>query len=438
MLKFLIIISLLVLALQNCKRNPNGGKTVEVNINLSVEETGVTESWLKIEIDHPAAVKSVSLLRNDSTVTQFSAQKDTLLMDENLEPNRTYVYQVSLLLSDGEKQKSAKAETLTMDTTSHNFTWETFEFGGGSYSCFSDVAIISPDNIWAVGEIHTEDTDQWNEDSTEWIDSYNAAHWDGDKWELKRITVNFRGSLITPPLDGVFAFSPTDIWFVGSLPIYGDGVDWEIFDVRQITGSDLSLTKMWGTSSNDMYFIGRSGSIAHYNGLNWRKISSGTDLDFYSIYGDYNDQTNSWEVIALASDIFHSRERVIIKIENSRALPISSYPMSWSMSGLWFIANKKYYVTGNGIYQKKNLEEESWKELMNFSPYYIYEILGTGLNDIFTLGACQEIMHFNGLTWSRVRPISCEGSYAGISIQDNIIAIAGSYRGKGTILVGNR
>jgi hypothetical protein len=424
--------------LQNCKRNPNGGKTVEVNINLSVEETGVTESWLKIEIDHPAAVKSVSLLRNDSTVTQFSAQKDTLLMDENLEPNRTYVYQVSLLLSDGEKQKSAKAETLTMDTTSHNFTWETFEFGGGSYSCFSDVAIISPDNIWAVGEIHTEDTDQWNEDSTEWIDSYNAAHWDGDKWELKRITVNFRGSLITPPLDGVFAFSPTDIWFVGSLPIYGDGVDWEIFDVRQITGSDLSLTKMWGTSSNDMYFIGRSGSIAHYNGLNWRKISSGTDLDFYSIYGDYNDQTNSWEVIALASDIFHSRERVIIKIENSRALPISSYPMSWSMSGLWFIANKKYYVTGNGIYQKKNLEEESWKELMNFSPYYIYEILGTGLNDIFTLGACQEIMHFNGLTWSRVRPISCEGSYAGISIQDNIIAIAGSYRGKGTILVGNR
>jgi hypothetical protein len=426
------------LALQNCKRNPNGGKTVEVNINLSVEETGVTESWLKIEIDHPAAVKSVSLLRNDSTVTQFSAQKDTLLMDENLEPNRTYVYQVSLLLSDGEKQKSAKAETLTMDTTSHNFTWETFEFGGGSYSCFSDVAIISPDNIWAVGEIHTEDTDQWNEDSTEWIDSYNAAHWDGEKWELKRITVNFRGSLITPPLDGVFAFSPTDIWFVGSLPIYGDGVDWEIFDVRQITGSDLSLTKMWGTSSNDMYFIGRSGSIAHYNGLNWRKISSGTDLDFYSIYGDYNDQTNSWEVIALASDIFHSRERVIIKIENSRALPISSYPMSWSMSGLWFIANKKYYVTGNGIYQKKNLEEESWKELMNFSPYYIYEILGTGLNDIFTLGACQEIMHFNGLTWSRVRPISCEGSYAGISIQDNIIAIAGSYRGKGTILVGNR
>jgi hypothetical protein len=438
MLKFLIIIGLLVLALQNCKRNPNGGKTVEVNINLSVEETGVTESWLKIEIDHPAAVKSVSLLRNDSTVTQFSAQKDTLLMDENLEPNRTYVYQVSLLLSDGEKQKSAKAETLTMDTTSHNFTWETFEFGGGSYSCFSDVAIISPDNIWAVGEIHTEDTDQWNEDSTEWIDSYNAAHWDGEKWELKRITVNFRGSLITPPLDGVFAFSPTDIWFVGSLPIYGDGVDWEIFDVRQITGSDLSLTKMWGTSSNDMYFIGRSGSIAHYNGLNWRKISSGTDLDFYSIYGDYNDQTNSWEVIALASDIFHSRERVIIKIENSRALPISSYPMSWSMSGLWFIANKKYYVTGNGIYQKKNLEEESWKELMNFSPYYIYEILGTGLNDIFTLGACQEIMHFNGLTWSRVRPISCEGSYAGISIQDNIIAIAGSYRGKGTILVGNR
>jgi hypothetical protein len=366
-------------------------------------------------------------------------------MDENLEPNRTYVYQVSLLLSDGEKQKSAKAETLTMDTTSHNFTWETFEFGGGSYSCFSDVAIISPDNIWAVGEIHTEDTDQWNEDSTEWIDSYNAAHWDGEKWELKRILYPIdadkpNGYKSANEIRAVFMFNNNDLVFVASTQFaYMDSENNYTVQTIGFKWEDrFTINAIWGTSSNDFYVVGSGGNIAHYNGLNWRKISSGTDLDFYSIYGDYNDQTNSWEVIALASDIFHSRERVIIKIENSRALPISSYPMSWSMSGLWFIANKKYYVTGNGIYQKKNLEEESWKELMNFSPYYIYEILGTGLNDIFTLGACQEIMHFNGLTWSRVRPISCEGSYAGISIQDNIIAIAGSYRGKGTILVGNR
>jgi len=45
-----------------------------------------------------------------------------------------------------------------MDTTSHNFTWQTWTFGEHSSSRLYDVAIINENNIWAVGEIYMKDS----------------------------------------------------------------------------------------------------------------------------------------------------------------------------------------------------------------------------------------------------------------------------------------
>src|SRR5690606_5158442 len=53
------------------------------------------------------------------------------------------------------------------------------------------------------------------------------------------------------------------------------------------TGAEGS-NKIWGTSSNDIYFVGRNGSIVHYNGSpgadGWTKIESGTDLSLSDIW----------------------------------------------------------------------------------------------------------------------------------------------------------
>ncbi len=83
------------------------------------------------------------------------------------------------------------------------------------------------------------------------------------------------------PLTGIFAFSSNDIWMVGSLPIHGDGQNWIMYDVRSTVDPSLSLSKAWGSSTNDMYFVGNSGSIAHYQNGQWSRIESGTD--YYNI-----------------------------------------------------------------------------------------------------------------------------------------------------------
>ncbi len=87
------------------------------------------------------------------------------------------------------------------DTTSHNFTWQTWSFGEHSSSIFNDVAIINDSSIFAVGEIYMNDS-LGQPDPI----AYNAAYWNGNEWSFQKITVEFRGNMIITPLEGVFAF----------------------------------------------------------------------------------------------------------------------------------------------------------------------------------------------------------------------------------------
>ncbi len=75
---------------------------------------------------------------------------------------------------------SNELSVTTMDTTSHNFTWQTWTFGEHSSSTLYDVAIIDENNIWAVGEIYMNDS-LGNPDP----DAYNAVHWNGSELEYK-------------------------------------------------------------------------------------------------------------------------------------------------------------------------------------------------------------------------------------------------------------
>ena len=82
------------------------------------------------------------------------------------------------------------------DTTSHSINWIIDEIGeAGSY--LKDVKIISDTSIWAVGAIYLNDS-SGNRDPN----AYNAIHWNGKEFELKRIkfyTICGQGSISSLP-----------------------------------------------------------------------------------------------------------------------------------------------------------------------------------------------------------------------------------------------
>jgi hypothetical protein len=58
------------------------------------------------------------------------------------------------------------------DTTSHNFTWR-LDTLGTNWSILLDVAIVNENDIWAVGEIHTAETDTFDSLGN-WVPPFNA------------------------------------------------------------------------------------------------------------------------------------------------------------------------------------------------------------------------------------------------------------------------
>jgi len=199
--RFLLITVLLLAALQlqSCNKPT---EPVKESISVTVEDVSCTEAWLKISDTNANPNITVIVKRDDTDVLTIPLNKaDTVIIDENLLPNKTYTYRAVKQQGGKVVEASKPVTATTLDTTSHNFTWQTFEFGEHSSSVLYDVAIIDENNIWAVGEIYMKDS-SGNYDPH----AYNAVHWDGTKWELKKISVLFRGNIITPPLEGVLHF----------------------------------------------------------------------------------------------------------------------------------------------------------------------------------------------------------------------------------------
>ena len=323
-----------------------------------------------------------------------------------------------------------------MDTTSHNFTFETYSFGGQAGSCtLYDVAIIDENNIWAVGEINIADTSQNG------YTTYNAVHWNGKDWELKRIPILLNGTLFYPVIKSIFAFNENDIWFEA-------GIHWDGIAFKQIPFNiqwNGNVNKLWGSSSNDLYAVGNNGNIAHYNGSSWTKIESGTELNINDMYGAYNNETNQYEILAIASDYPDGINKYLFQINGYSVEQLSTYPIMWPLFSVWFVPYREYYTAGSGIYQKHLLQNNRWEnDVLQITSYTSTSIRGNNVNDVFVVGAFGDLVHFNGVSWKNdyKDPVLNNGAYSKVAVKRNLVVAVGSNQvsinSEAVILVGRR
>jgi len=366
--------------------------------NLTVEEATCTEVWLGLATDNTDYTDkdtlhlTLHLYRNDRLVAvEPFTGGDTLLYDAGLQPAADYAYWAELVTDSLRVGLSDTVTVTTMDTTSHEFEWQSWEFGGqGGSSIFHDVAIIDENDIWAVGEIYTAD------------DKYNAAHWDGQKWELERILFYYQGNYYWGTLFAVFAFNKNDVWLgTGSL------MRWNGSEIQSYKVPDdvfpSTINKMWGTSSSDLYIVGNSGLIAHYNGKEWRRIESGTELDLEDVTGKgdtvlicgYDRLGNSVliRVNKNTSEILytsHSYYADPTKGEYGRfSCVFYHYPVwyVWSTAGLmrfWENFNRFFLITAETI----GAQEDR-----------IVDLALNNNHDILLVDAWGYFIHYNGTSW---------------------------------------
>ena len=325
------------------------------------------------------------------------------------------------------------------DTTSHNFVWQSWTFGEHSTSVLNDVAIIDEKNIWAVGEIYSNDSLGQPDPH-----AFNAIHWDGDDWNLFRImfyTICGQTSRTSYPAKAIFAFNGNDIWIGG-----GGRQLVKISGTTQTETACASfsivINKIWGTSSNDLYVVGNTGNMAHYNGTNWQKIESGTDVDIQDIWGSVESGTGEPTILAIASFQNYGRALDLLKIEGTIAVKLDTTGLHVNQRSVWFAENSKIFIVGNGVYYNDNIITTSWRLDDTHPLIYKERIRGTGSNDIFIVGDFGLVSHFNGATWKHYAGNELPkllGNYYSVVLEKNIMVAVGQLNDRRAIILkGNR
>jgi len=375
MTRFFFLIALLSVAALNfhCKKSPTEPTG---NLSLTVEDVSCTEAWVKITSSNFQKPNSLTLfVDNKQNQTITLASSDTVFYIDSLLPNKSYTIKAQLT-ANGVKPTEATAITTTMDTTSHNFTWQTFTFGQHSSSVLYDVTIINENDIWAVGEIYMND-------SLGHLDpnAYNAVHWDGSKWELIKIGGSGGWACRT-----VLAFSNNDIWFEGT--IHWDGSKITVHQngfPLEPNGDGWQINKLWGTSSSDLYAVGNNGNIAHYNGVSWKKIESGTTAIIGDICGINNGKYEF--------DKYLTTGEALIKLDSKNKATKIEVEGDMFLSLLWGKSERLIYTAGNGVVLYKN---NKWEKVDKPEINKIYGIKGQDYNDVYGISAAYAILHFNG------------------------------------------
>ena len=431
-MKNIILLSLILLLLISASFNTTEPPS-NTTITLKLEDVSCTEAWIMLKTTNLQLPATITLKQynpnNDSTSQTINLNtQDSLLYIDSLLPNQTYKILAAMQqpVPMGYNNASNELSVTTLDTTSHNFTWQTWTFDGQAESCaLYDVAIIDENNIWAVGEIYVADT------SVNGYTKYNAVHWNGQSWELKRIyTYSSCNPVDYAPLKAIWAFSANNIVVTsgGSIGWFDGNTNRTDCGIRSIlTGS---INKLWGSGSSDLYAVGNNGNIAHYNGQSWSKIESGTTVNLYDVWGATDGKT-VW-TCGYSGDYANS---VFLRIKDGNTEKIyegSSNGQSngyyvGPMSGVW--TDNKYRVflmTGGGIYIQQNSNEFFLeKEIMMFN-HGSYGIDGTRSNNIFACGD-EFVGHWNGSTYYNYPELHRQfRTYYNINTKGNVVCVVGT------------
>lgn len=391
----------------------------ENNIDLIVKDIFCTSVVLKISLPYSGAVNTFALDRNDSTVATYTcSEDDTLIIDEGLTPATKYLYSVRFLKDGKTKSESDPVAVHTMNITSHDISYwdiDTLGISGGIY----DLWIVSDDNIWAVGQIIAEDPDSsFDGSGEEW---FNAAHWDGEKWNLIRI-------LNTATLYSIWYFSESDIWVSSGFPKHWDGQQWTMYHFQDMgLGIEVSTEHIWASSPNNVYFVGWKGSIVHYNGSNFTKMESGTTCNLEDVWGI--DNSHIW---AVGTETNNSRS--VILFYNGKVWKTlhdtDNERKCWSNS-VWTDNPYLLFLNGGSGRYLFDLVQEKLSKYESAGMWFGYDVYGTAYNDIFASTAGSEILHFNGSTWYLYPEIKIQFEdyfrIRAVKANDEIVVASGYY-----------
>lgn len=284
--------------------------------------------------------------------------------------------------SPTENNKNTEPEP---DSTSHNIIWE-IDTIGNFQSVLNDAWGSRSENLWVVGFLYLDS-----------ILGSNIAHWNGTYWSYENI--------LEGDLRSIIGFSDDNVWTVGSwfgaptttgsgsYILNWNGQNWNISKLNF-----EGLYAIWGKSSDNLFAVGNYGTILQYDGINWTKMNSGTNMHLKDIWGTADN-----DIYAVGGDnsqgigiLIHYNGSTWRKIYERTYTP--NIPSGYT-STVWGIEDKYYLNSGSGQYEGK---DTTWTFVnAPTDNTYLETIRGDSKKNLFFVGHFGLIVHWNGKSWYR-------------------------------------
>jgi hypothetical protein len=398
------------------------------SIFLNITDSGLTEVYLMLSITDTFPPRGYDIFRNGSKILSGSLfGNDTTLVDTTAQLNTNYLYQAFRMENAARKDSSNIVTARTLDTISHEFTFEIDTLGDGASQLY-DVAIINDTLVYAVGQIYLKDS------TGNWINPpYNLAKWNGKRWELLRIeflTFCDQTSTYPYPTRSLWAFNDNNIWITSA----SQATTWDGTVQTQPRCLPISVLKLWGAENSKLFAVGEIGGIASYTGSGWQKIESGTTVRINDVWGG-KDESGTEVVFAGVSDLQLQGEMKLLKFSPTQQVQNLDWSPQRRINTVWFWTIRKIYVGGSGLYEGV---PGNWR-IIDISNSFVRRIRGTSSNNVWAVGDFGLCGHFNGSTW-KVFPEAylSDGSYYGLSVNNNNVIAVGQSGNKAIVLRGRK
>ncbi|QOJ29530.1 MAG: hypothetical protein HRU80_11855 [Ignavibacteriales bacterium] len=410
-------LSLIALSAYSCSEpaSPYG----QTDITLTALDASCTEVWLELKFSNLTQPANVAIqMDGKDHLRLLSLNRDTFLVIEDLEPSANYSFRAIIRYEGKDDKISNTVQVRTMDTTSHNFTWQTWTFGaGGPTAILYDGFIFDENNIWVTGHYYYNG------------DSHNALQWNGVKWEEKRILYQTQQGFSFAQIRSLHPSTHDNIFF-------SNGTRWNGKRFESIPPLNIDfpahINKIWGTSPDNFYIAGDYGNLAQYRNGTWIKLNSGVNSDLQDIYGIW-DKNNRYIIYGAATNSLSTTgEKKIFRLMADNQLNYFEWPESLDVTSVWGPSEMRLYAAGSGVHVYKN----GWKLLPEIDYLYSERIRGTGHNNIFAVGHLGLVAHFNGVSWKNYRIFGSGTAFYGLHVTEKMVVIAGYKNSLGFIALG--
>ena len=201
----------------------------------------------------------------------------------------------------------------------------------------------------------------------------------------------------TENLYGVWGADAKDIWAVGSSGqvIHYDGAAWQRVTLPAKTPQADSLRAIWGSGRQDIWVAGKAGVLFHYDGSKWTEVPTGTDQNLYCIWG--LSATDWWT---------GGRQGVLLHSDGKELLPVD-LPTQQQVRSIWASAPSDLWAVAASDANEGTIlhfDGQSWSQ--HSESARLNQIWGSRKNDVWVagggLGNRGVVLHYSGDKWSPI------------------------------------